>query len=135
MDHLSNEIKTQIAKALDEGNKLKAVKIYMLATDSSLMESKVAVEAMMQDEENSPVKRAETTNQDLILDHIFNNRKLNAVKIYMESSGVNLMTSKEFIEELTERLRKESPEKFQPETGCLAMVLIWFALTATALAG
>lgn len=134
MEHLSEETKTQIAKALDEGNKLKAVKIYVLATDSSLMESKVAVEAMMQDEENSPVKRSETTNQDLILDHIFNNRKLNAVKIYMDSSGVDLMTSKEFIEELTERLCKASPEKFQPETGCLAMVLLWIAMTATALA-
>lgn len=75
-----------------------------------------------------------------ILELIFNNRKLNAVACYKKGTGESLLNSKKFIEELTERLKTESPDQFRPETklGCgtamfLFLVFSVFVCAKTAL--
>lgn len=132
---LSAETEREIAAEIRAGNKLAAVKIYKLATGSSLMDSKKAVEAMMRGESYSPRSLDGGANQDLILDAIFENKKLNAVKLYMEVSGASLMESKKFIEALTEQLREESSAEFKPESpGCALLLLFVPALVAISLA-
>lgn len=133
MEQLSNETEREIGAALDTGNKLAAVKIYKLATGSSLMTAKAAVEAKMKGESYSPTSIAGGANHDQILDAIFESKKLKAVKLYKQTSGVSLMESKRFIEELTAQLRAESPEEFKRgNVGCVRAALLCLAIVATA---
>ena len=70
-----------------------------------------------------------------ICDAIYAGRKIEAIKLYRESSGAGLKESKEFIEALEARLRKETPDKFtQPagKSGCL-IVLVLLAVGASAM--
>lgn len=65
-----------------------------------------------------------------ILNAIQNNRKIEAVKLYREVTGVGLKDSKEFIEELTEQLLRENPNAIQyssadsSSAGCGASVIV-----------
>ena len=60
-----------------------------------------------------------------ILEFIYSNRKIEAVKRYREMRGVSLLESKRFIEQLTEKLKNESPEKFTlAKSGCMGFVLL-----------
>ena len=86
VEKLSVEAEREIAEQIRAGNKLGAVKTYKLATGTSLMAAKTAVEAMMSGESYSPQDLAAGPNQDQILDAIFANKKLNAVKLYKASS-------------------------------------------------
>ncbi len=43
---------------------------------------------------------------------VFAGRKIEAIKIYREGTGVGLKDAKDFIEALEARLRHDSPEKF-----------------------
>lgn len=135
LKQLSIEKHREISAAIAAGNKLDAVKIYQLATGSSLIDSKHAVEAMMKGKPYSPTCLGGGANQDLILDAIFHNKKLRAVKLYKEVSGASLMESRQFIETLTEQLRAESPGQFKPaRPGCVLIVLLVPALVAISLA-
>ena len=61
-----------------------------------------------------------------IMEAIYKGRKLNAVKIYKESSGKSLLEAKTFIEGLTAELKSTSPEKFDTKsaTGCAGLILL-----------
>lgn len=63
---------------------------------------------------------------DEITHAIYNGRKLEAVKIYKESSGKSLREAKTFVENLTTELKAASPEKFgTPSTsGCAGLILL-----------
>jgi ribosomal protein L7/L12 len=53
---------------------------------------------------------------------MFSGRKIEAIKLYREISGLGLKESKEAVEALEASLRKESPEKFSSASrgkGCL----------------
>ena len=62
---------------------------------------------------------------------IFQRRKIEAIKIYRDLTGLGLKESKDAVEELEASLQKASPEKFSPESkGCLgaaALVCVGFA--------
>jgi ribosomal protein L7/L12 len=60
-----------------------------------------------------------------ILDSLFADRKLEAIKLYREATGLNLLESKNFIEKLQASLKEKQPHHFQAEskTGCLGVVL------------
>jgi hypothetical protein len=46
---------------------------------------------------------------------IFAGRKIEAIKLYRECSGVGLKDAKDAVEELEKKLMAESPEKFEAE--------------------
>jgi hypothetical protein len=73
-----------------------------------------------------PEKKAEIT------DAIFAGRKIEAIKLYREATGLGLKESKEFVEALQSRLQQDSPEKFTTSSGggC-ATVLACLVLGAT----
>ncbi len=81
---------------------------------------------------------AEVTDE--ILELIYSNQKLEAVKSYKKLSGASLMDAKRFIEQLTRKLRQQSPEKFEEKfeaksrPGCARLVLLALSLSC-ALAG
>ncbi len=71
-----------------------------------------------------------------IAEAIFVGRKIEAIKLYRESTGQSLSEAKTFIESLTDELREKSPEKFKPlssdsAAGCGSTSLIFLAVTVT----
>lgn len=59
-----------------------------------------------------------------ILDAIKQRRKIEAIKIYREATGVGLKESKDFIDELTAKLLEEDPDSIQAaKAGCGAAML------------
>jgi ribosomal protein L7/L12 len=57
-------------------------------------------------------------------------KKIEAIKIYREATGVDLKEAKEFIEKLGDKLAAENPEKFaKAESGSGCAGVIFLALT------
>jgi len=61
---------------------------------------------------------------------IFSGHKVQAIKLYREATGVGLKEAKDFIEELTAKLREEHPEEFSASEGqgCSSAALVLFAV-------
>ena len=67
-----------------------------------------------------------------ISDALLSGRKIEAIKIYREATGSDLMGAKEFIEKLEEDLREEYPDKFPDKgKGCAAVFLMGLVLATT----
>jgi hypothetical protein len=64
--------------------------------------------------------------RDEILNLIYTRQKVKACKRYVEMTGAGLRDAKRFVEQLTEELRQESPEKFAAESksGCLGFLVL-----------
>ncbi|TWT55848.1 50S ribosomal protein L7/L12 [Thalassoglobus neptunius] len=139
MPHLdSNQLET-LLETLRSGNHIEAIKLYREWTGSNLAQAKLAVEEMqrkfesgMSAEEILQSAEADSSNTDsddaqrqAVLEEIRKGRKLQAIKIYRDYSGAGLKDAKEFIEQLTEQLKKEDPS-FVPKgnAGCGAAVLL-----------
>ena len=72
------------------------------------------------------MKELNDETRDQIMSAIKARRKIEAIKIYREATGVGLKDSKEFIEELTDQLVKQDPDSFQPAgVGCSTAVLLF----------
>ena len=140
------ETQQKIRKAIGAGKKLDAVKIYRDAAKvkPSLLECKTIIENEMdrlKGESSGSSRQLESgagsADMDQILDCIFAHKKLDAVKIYCNSSGVSLMTGKKFIEELIDQLQEECPEQFKGgdgyQTGCASMSFVLVAAVYVAL--
>lgn len=129
---LSQDTLAKISRALQSKNKIEAVRIYREATGQSLRDAKNAVEALMSNggEGLAKITSEERNVQDEILDAIFDNRTLDAVKLYHESTGKNLRESIAFIRDLKDQLKTEAPDQFQPESGgCLGILIVALGLT------
>ncbi len=63
---------------------------------------------------------------DEIREHLFSGHRIEAIKAYRNATGVDLKASKEFIDELEERLRGEFPDHFKAgsKKGCVGMLLL-----------
>lgn len=60
-----------------------------------------------------------------LADLILKGRKIEAVRLYRESTGMGLKDSKEAVEALEKEMREEIPEKFMTEPGgCAGVVLL-----------
>jgi hypothetical protein len=69
-----------------------------------------------------------------IVELVFKNQKLQACKRYREMAGVSLAESKRSIDELTTRLRQESPDRFEKtsKSGCAALLLAGISICTLA---
>jgi ribosomal protein L7/L12 len=74
---------------------------------------------------------SEEVMQDII-ELIYSHQKIMACKKYRELRGTSLLEAKQFVEQLTEKLKAEAPENFSQTTksGCMGVILL--ALTAFA---
>ncbi|MBI1367819.1 MAG: hypothetical protein GC162_04110 [Planctomycetes bacterium] len=61
---------------------------------------------------------------DQIEADLFAGRKIQAIKIYREHTGVGLKEAKEEVEKIEAGLRATSPEKFAKAPGCAAMIAL-----------
>mgnify|MGYP000883793604 CR=1 FL=1 len=65
------------------------------------------------------------SEKEAITQAIFAGRKIEAIKLYRQATGMDLKPSKDFVEALTERLREEHPDRVPPATrGCGTTVLL-----------
>ena len=71
--------------------------------------------------------------REQIKEAIFAGRKIEAIKLYREATGLGLKEAKEFIDKLQKALQKDSPEKFTAQSAsgcassfiCLAAMIFW----------
>lgn len=71
---------------------------------------------------------------DAIIDALYAGRKIEAIKLYRETTGTGLAEAKDFVEKLETELRAKQPDKFKSPPGgkgcavgagvILAMVLL-----------
>jgi ribosomal protein L7/L12 len=60
-----------------------------------------------------------------ITDALQKGRKIEAIKVYREATGLGLKEAKEFIEELTATLREKHPDKMPAaKAGCASVFLL-----------
>ncbi len=138
-DELPDHVQAEIRAAILAGRKIEAIKFYYEQTKSSLNECKAVVDQevklMRAGGTGHQQKTVKAADMDRILDAIFANRKLEAVKIYKELNNVSLLESKTFVDELIAQLSTEFPNEFAGgkgyKPGCV--VLIAYVLMAYAI--
>ena len=93
----------QIEELVAEGNLLGAIKLYRTEYGVSLLEAKKAVEDMRDAREvttPTPITIDTQTLDTQIEELLRNNRKIEAIKLYREQTGLGLAPSKQAIEDL-----------------------------------
>lgn len=133
MSHgITNDDRERIQAALAAGDKIDAIKMYRLATGAGLAEAKQAVEAIEagQSLEPGPLDVARNEDVDAIQTALFAGKKIQAIKLYRESTGKGLKESKNFIEALEVELRRIDPTRFTTPAakGCGTAAIVLFVL-------
>jgi ribosomal protein L7/L12 len=64
--------------------------------------------------------------------HLFAGRKIQAIKIYREATGLGLKEAKDAVEAIEAELRAATPEKFKTSAkgGCLPAILLFIGTCA-----
>ena len=139
----------ELMELLSQGRKIEAIKVYREATGFGLKESKEAVEAMefaprdllQRDITNPPAPggSSQRTVSDLsaaehaiVVESIRQGRKIEAIKSYMDATGLGLKESKDAVEAM--QLSDPSPDSRLPRPhfdpfdkknrGCLGMIAV-----------
>ncbi len=67
-----------------------------------------------------------------IVELIFSGRKIEAIKLYREATGLGLAEAKTYIDSLINELREKSPEKFTSQgSGCSSAAVFFLAIAGT----
>lgn len=97
------DLEQQVRTLLEQGHKLEAVKQYKEQTGTSLKEAKEAVEAI---ECGDTLAQPTTPHDDMegeLLALLAAGRKIEAVKLYKQRTGVQLIDAKQAVETLAAR--------------------------------
>jgi ribosomal protein L7/L12 len=136
---ISNDELERIRAVAVAGQKIEAIKLYRAATGAGLAEAKQAVEALEAGRTIDKASKAAPSNDaaDQIEAAVFAGKKIQAIRLYRQSSGQGLKESKDFIEALEVELRRTEPMRFTAPAakGCgLTVLLCLFALAAMLIA-
>lgn len=99
--------------------KIEAIKQYRAATGAGLAQAKDAVEALVRRESLPTREPIDLPVEGEIIMLLQQGRKIDAIKLYREHTGVGLKEAKDFIETLAADRRIDVPAK----SGCLGVVL------------
>jgi len=70
--------------------------------------------------------------KEQIANELFSGRKIAAIKLCREATGLGLAESKKFIESLQAQLREQSPEKFTTQSsGCGSAAVLFLVFTGS----
>ncbi|MBN2551015.1 MAG: hypothetical protein JXB15_17770 [Anaerolineales bacterium] len=94
---------SEVAEHLRQGNKLEAIKAYILATGAGLKEAKDAVEALERGEQQPVILPASmpAPGEDWLAqvkEHLRQGQKIAAVKLYRQATGAGLREAKDAID-------------------------------------
>jgi large subunit ribosomal protein L7/L12 len=106
------------------GRKIEAIKRYRELTGVGLKEAKDAVEAMMRGASLPSRESADSPFESEIVSLLQGGKKIAAIKLYREKTGVGLKEAKDFIEALAADRRIAAPAR----SGCLGVLLIVAAI-------
>lgn len=135
-DPLNEQLIDQLREQLHAGRKISAIKLYRQHTGASLVAAKNYVEGLAAGRDlgtDDLPGQLPGTQLDEVLDAIEAGKKLEAVKLYKESSGVSLMEAKEFIENLMRELEIDREGSAPRGTGCGAVILFAIVLASSLL--
>ena len=98
-------IATEIQRALAAGNKIAAIKLYRAATRTSLADAKAAVEAMATGRPVAPPPGVAQTGaaHGTVMALLGAGKKIEAIKVYREATGLGLKEAKDAVEALEAR--------------------------------
>ena len=96
-------LQQQVRSLLGQGKKLSAVKLYKEQTDVSLMEAKNAVEAIQRGESSKSPPEPNGDMEAELLRLLESGKKLQAVNLYKQRTGVQLIEAEQAVEALATR--------------------------------
>lgn len=96
----AQEISSQLLELIQDGRKIEAVKLYREHTGTGLMEARLAIEALEQGKLPPSTETSQGDWQADVLTQLAHHRKIAAIKIYREHTGVGLKEAKEAVEKL-----------------------------------
>ena len=94
------DLEQRVRSLLGQGQKLEAVKLYKDQTSASLREAKDAVEAIQRGEIPKNPPESDRDMEAELLRLLEGGKKLEAVKIYKQRTGVQLIEAKQAVEAL-----------------------------------
>ena len=118
---MHDEFEDEIRELLASGNKIAAVKRYREETGVGLAEAKAAVEAL--EAGNSLADSVTSDDADLtdqVVSLLERGKKIPAVKLYRDLTGVGLKDAKETVE----RIGEQNGIPLTSGSGCLGVVLL-----------
>ena len=106
------------------GRKIEAIKQYRAATGAGLADAKNAVEALERAGSLPPRESVDSSFEGKILSLMKQGKKIGAIKLYREKTGVGLKEAKDFIEALA----ADQGIAASSRSGCLGVVLFVMAI-------
>lgn len=124
---MSNEAENLVAEIqalLAAGRKIEAIKRYREATGAGLAAAKETVEAIERNEPLPQGKSLDSTFEKEIVGLLEGGKKIEAIKLYREQTGVGLKEAKDAVEALAAQRGIVAPSR----SGCLGVVLFMVAI-------
>lgn len=103
MSELTSAQRSEIMAALERGKKIEAIKLYRQATGSGLVDAKRFIETLQHalapgTESAHPSARLAKEDSDAIVQLLQAGKKIQAIKVYREATGVGLKAARESVE-------------------------------------
>jgi len=100
----AGSLENQIKDLLAQDKKIEAIKTFRQATGFSLKQAQEAVENIATGSSWQRTKIIPAERHDQITDLLRRNRKIEAIRLYRETTGVGLREAKDAVEEIARRL-------------------------------
>jgi len=100
----AGSLEKQIKDLLAQDKKIEAIKIFRQATGVSLKQAMEAVENIATESSWQRTKIISAERHDQITDLLRRNRKIEAIRLYRETTGIGLKEAKDAVEEIARRL-------------------------------
>jgi large subunit ribosomal protein L7/L12 len=124
MPNDDTNLDAELRDLLARGRKIEAIKRYRDDTGVGLKEAKDAVEGLERGEALPSMKAMDSAFENEIVSLLEGGKKIEAIKVYREKTGVGLKEAKDFIEALAADRRIAAPSR----SGCLGVVLVVAAI-------
>jgi ribosomal protein L7/L12 len=116
----------ELAALPDQGQKIKAIKLYWARTGVRLKEAKDAVEAIQRGERLPEPETSDNSFHETLVSLLKQGRKIDSIKVFREVTGSGLKESKDAIESITARHELSGSQR----TGCLGLTVLSLVILA-----
>lgn len=106
-NEFQGDLDTRIKNFILEGQMIKAVKEYRMATGAGLVEAKNYVDALAaaikEGKSIEDYKKSQPDNDEIeatVRKLVSKGKKINAIKVYREATGCDLLTAKKYVDSL-----------------------------------
>ncbi len=96
---MDEQLKQELTKLLKQGSKIGAIKVYKEATNADLVDAKKVVESLQFELIQERLKQGEDIKGTLI-EMVKEGRRVEAIKLYCDTTGVSVSESKKHVETL-----------------------------------